>query len=52
MLVLDEVIETEGATKEFTTTLIVPAELVQPLTVTITLYVPPIAVVALTIVGF
>ena len=37
----------------FTTTLVVPAAvLVQPLTVTVTLYAPLIPVVALSIVGF
>jgi len=36
----------------FTTTLVVPAAEVQPLTVTVTEYVPPFAVVELAIVGF
>ena len=36
----------------FTTTLVVPAALVQPFTVTVTEYVPPSAVVALPRVGF
>ena len=36
----------------FTTAVVDPAELVQPLTVTVTLYVPPAAVVAPAIDGF
>jgi hypothetical protein len=36
----------------FTTTFVVPAGLVQPFTVTVTLYTPPIAVIALAIEGF
>jgi hypothetical protein len=46
-------IDTEGVTEApFTTTEVVPAGLVQPLTVSVKLYVPPIAVVALALVGF
>src|SRR6218665_139653 len=37
---------------EFTTTAVVPTALVQPLVVTVTLYVPAIAVVALVMLGF
>jgi hypothetical protein len=39
-------IATEGVIAVFTDTVVVPAKLVQPLTVTVTLYVPAMAVVA------
>ena len=48
--VLLEAVGVEGVV--FTTTTVVPAPLVQPLAVTVTLYVPAIAVVALVMVGF
>src|SRR6218665_412187 len=40
------------AGEEFTTTAVVPTALVQPLVVTVTLYVPAMAVVELVMLGF
>ncbi len=48
--VLEEAVGVEGVV--FTTTAAEPAAEVQPFTVTITLYVPAMAVVALVLVGF
>lgn len=52
MGLLSTEIETDGVTPEVTETLVVAAALVQLFIVTVTEYVPDIAVVALAMVGF